>query len=448
MFWIQRLLAIKNWNNRNTETIIIESNPIIYHLEDSFKLFWVTLSSILFYLFCHHSLLKRTAFVLETLPGYYPNADIGRDIRRLSIDASTFNQSFRNESDTFQTDLLHHGLHGTGSVWLLTNQGQLDSNGDYIEYDEKGNIKNNTEQINDSLGFALSARGYDVWLANSRGNIYSSKHRHYDYNSEEYWRFSLDDMIYFDLPAMIDHLRATTNHSTIAYVGHSQGNILMLGLMSINDYYQQMIQPFIALSPCWHLINVQSLATKIKFIPHWFKEKPSYHLMNNLEWIRESIAKFCSNRYFVETICSKIFYGFVGDHRDNLRLDRLAVYLYNVPTGAAAWNTLQLADSLNGPIKHFNYGEKYNFEIYGQSEPPIYNVSRINSTNIAFFYARNDSINSLEANHRLKNDLTVPLFDDYMIEDPDWNHMSFIFAKNVGKIVNQRLEKILEIYSV
>ncbi|KAI7686978.1 Lipase member K [Sarcoptes scabiei] len=170
--------------------------------------------------------------------------------------------------------------------------------------------------------------------------------------------------------------------------------------------------------------------------------------MNNLEWIRESIAKFCSNRYFVETICSKIFYGFVGDHRDNLRLDRLAVYLYNVPTGAAAWNTLQLADSLNGPIKHFNYGEKYNFEIYGQSEPPIYNVSRINSTNIAFFYARNDSINSLEANHRLKNDLTVPLFDDYMIEDPDWNHMSFIFAKNVGKIVNQRLEKILEIYSV
>lgn len=41
----------------------------------------------------------------------------------------------------------------------------------------------------------LCARvGYDVWLANSRGNAYSRNHTHLDLKSDEYWGFSFDEM--------------------------------------------------------------------------------------------------------------------------------------------------------------------------------------------------------------------------------------------------------------
>lgn len=40
----------------------------------------------------------------------------------------------------------------------------------------------------------------------------------------EFWKFSMDEMIKYDLPAEIDYILAQTNHSTLTYIGHSQVN--------------------------------------------------------------------------------------------------------------------------------------------------------------------------------------------------------------------------------
>lgn len=39
-------------------------------------------------------------------------------------------------------------------------------------------------------------------------------------------RCSYDEMIEYDLPAMVDHIRTTTGQSQIYYVGHSQGTLV------------------------------------------------------------------------------------------------------------------------------------------------------------------------------------------------------------------------------
>ncbi|KAH9377201.1 hypothetical protein HPB48_017885 [Haemaphysalis longicornis] len=82
-----------------------------------------------------------------------------------------------------------------------------------------------------SLGYILADAGYDVWLGNVRGNDYSS-HITYTKRKKKFWDFSFDEMIAIDLPTMIDYVLERTGHGRLIYVGHSQGTMIMFGLLA------------------------------------------------------------------------------------------------------------------------------------------------------------------------------------------------------------------------
>ena len=73
--------------------------------------------------------------------------------------------------------------------------------------------------------------GLDVWLANSRGNMYSHSHKEYfdkENNSEHskaYWDFSWAEIGRHDMPAVIHKVLNETGQDKLAYVGYSQGTI-------------------------------------------------------------------------------------------------------------------------------------------------------------------------------------------------------------------------------
>ena len=69
-------------------------------------------------------------------------------------------------------------------------------------------------------------QGFDVWLANSRGNIHSKKHQFHPTNTSQFWDFSLDEMSTYDLPAMINHVLKLTNQKQLFYIGCSQGSMV------------------------------------------------------------------------------------------------------------------------------------------------------------------------------------------------------------------------------
>jgi len=63
-----------------------------------------------------------------------------------------------------------------------------------------------------SLATKMIEEGYDVWLGNSRGNLYSRGHLVLDPERDsKYHQFSFYDMGTKDLPTMIDFVRNYTN---------------------------------------------------------------------------------------------------------------------------------------------------------------------------------------------------------------------------------------------
>jgi len=81
--------------------------------------------------------------------------------------------------------------------------------------------------------------------------------------------------------------------------------------------------------------------------------------------------------------------------------------LSTLPSGSSTWGGAHLLQKLitKRPTK-FDFGEEENIRRYGQKVPPEYNLSAINSTNIALIYAADDWLNDIDDINLLKHTLT------------------------------------------
>ncbi|KAL4720096.1 hypothetical protein ACJJTC_004440 [Scirpophaga incertulas] len=92
------------------------------------------------------------------------------------------------------TVLLHHGLFASSADWILNGPDK-------------------------SLAYVLADAGYDVWMANIRGNKYSKEHIRYKEKSKEYWNFSWHEVAVFDVPAVIDYIQVRPEYNNKLSVG-------------------------------------------------------------------------------------------------------------------------------------------------------------------------------------------------------------------------------------
>ena len=74
--------------------------------------------------------------------------------------------------------------------------------------------------------------GYDVWLANLRGNKYSKRHISLEIMTSEFWDFGWEESALFDIPAFTDYILAKTGYKKLAYVSHSLGTTAALFALS------------------------------------------------------------------------------------------------------------------------------------------------------------------------------------------------------------------------
>lgn len=137
--------------------------------------------------------------------------------------------SYRNDKIPV---ILQHGIIGSSDHYVITGPKQ-------------------------GLIFQLHDAGYDVWLANMRGNIYTKKHSYLSTASQQFWNYTFHELAIYDLPAMIDNILRFTSNSKIHYIGHSQGTTTILILLSEKPEYNRKIQSVTLLAPVAYLGNLK-----------------------------------------------------------------------------------------------------------------------------------------------------------------------------------------------
>ncbi len=104
---------------------------------------------------------------------------------------------------------------------------------------------------NPSLAYMLADEGYDVWLPNFRGNDYSRFHERLSPDDNpEFWDYSIDEVIDYDIRAIFELVISTTGYQKISHVGHSMGGGSILAAASkYPEFYAAHLKAVVGLSP-------------------------------------------------------------------------------------------------------------------------------------------------------------------------------------------------------
>lgn len=73
-----------------------------------------------------------------------------------------------------------------------------------------------------------------------RGNTYTS-HLTLSRDDDKFWKFRNDEIIKYDVPAMLDKVLAVTRKEKLQYIGWSLGALVFFGLLSERPQYNRKV---------------------------------------------------------------------------------------------------------------------------------------------------------------------------------------------------------------
>lgn len=290
-----------------------------------------------------------------------------------------------------------------------------------------------------SLAFMLADAGFDVWMGNVRGNTYSLKHETLSIESERFWDFSIDEIMKYDFPAMIEYTLLYTNKPSLYYIGHSQGTMMAFGSLSENVALQAKIKIFFALSPITRLVNIY---TPLKvFAPYDFIFRmvtdtlrirqflPSSHPMN----LNAISRRFCP---IVRRVCSTIVSLIAGYSLKDLDQRRIPIYLSHTPAGTSVKIMFHYTQMLRSrQFQKYDYGWSGNLLRYNSRHPPVYRFESI-LTPMVLIGGTEDWV-AAPSDVAWTTRQIPNLIDTVTVEG--YNHLDFVWGKTAHKKVYKHI---------
>lgn len=245
-----------------------------------------------------------------------------------------------------------------------------------------------------SLVYMLSDLGYDVWMANSRGNRYSNTHATLNNETREYWDFSWHEIGTLDLPAMIDYTLAHTGQAKLHYIGHSMGTTAYLVMISERPTYGSKIISSQLLAPAAYMHNTRSpyiiwLATYLYSMQAMLDMMGTYYFAPTDEMDRQAAYDDCRDGAMYQEMCTITTFLMAGFNSQETNRTMLPVIQAHSPAGASTKNMIHYAQIVRSwQFRRFDY-ESLNFYHYNQLTPPNYRFTG-HTAPVSFYHSTND----------------------------------------------------------
>ncbi|GMR51197.1 hypothetical protein PMAYCL1PPCAC_21392 [Pristionchus mayeri] len=212
-----------------------------------------------------------------------------------------------------------------------------------------------------SAAFVFADAGFDVWMGNVRGNTYSKKHLNLISDDEKFWEFSWDEMQQYDLGAMIDYVLAETGQSSLHYIGHSQGTIMMFSKLSLDPAFAPKIKKFFALAPVGSVAHIKGFFHDIADrltddMELYYELFGSREFGANSEIIDLLAQWLCGGSEKGEDLCDNVMFDLVGPS-DQFNKTRTEVYVAHNPAGTSTQNFIHWAQMIEqDTVSRYDYG--------------------------------------------------------------------------------------------
>ncbi|KAH8250939.1 hypothetical protein KR038_009348 [Drosophila bunnanda] len=292
----------------------------------------------------------------------------------------------------------------------------------------------------DALAYNYADAGYDVWLGNARGNLYSRNNTKVDLKHPYFWKFSWHEIGAIDLPTMIDYILEVTGEEALHYVGHSQGCTSFVVMGSYRPEYNAKIKTAHLLAPPVFMGNTTEgliVATAPVFgtpgIGSALLENQVFLPKNH--FIQRLLDTTCSNRPLLLSYCKTLALLWGGPEIGNLNKTLLPQIAETHPAGVSSNQAIHYIQSYtSNDFRLYDWGRRKNMEYYGVPEPPAYDLGKITSELYLYYGLADGSANKQDIS-RLP-ELLPNLALLHEVPDPTWGHLDFIFATEVKKVIN------------
>lgn len=244
-----------------------------------------------------------------------------------------------------------------------------------------------------------------------------------------------------------------TKASSVGYVGHSQGALIMFGLLTQRPEYSSVIKPFLAMAPVTHMIRTTASAVNLPQLPFFFKllkwrspgNLPFVPLFNFLAGnaCRNSLSFF---------VCKYSYMMYTGypDETDQMNQTRLSVYGTHMGQTSIKSFFHYFQSMKSKKFQKYDYGSpEDNIMMYGTPEPPQYDMTKINHSSIILFTSLNDVYAVPYDIEILREKLSKnsKIVEDYVVPLKEWTHTDFIWGRDSATLINSKIIDLLLKYT-
>lgn len=289
----------------------------------------------------------------------------------------------------------------------------------------------------EGLAFLLADAGFDVWMANSRGNVFSRKHTTYDITSDTFWAFSFDEMAEYDLPAVLDFIQQTTGQERISFVGFSQGSTVALAALASQPELAQRLKAVALMGPVSYLQHLESQPLKMLAS---LNSDMLFSLLGVHEFLpSKRIVQLLEGQlcYLEPHLCLNILAAIAGFDGGHVNATKLPLYVQYTPAGTSVQNMAHWAQWVRETrfrtLSKFDYGRdcsraNCNRRKYGQDAPPIYDMGAIQGVPLMLLTGGKDKLaDSLDVEY-LREALPQGVVQKE-VHLPDFEHLDFVWGE-------------------